>query len=76
MLAPHSDVEHTDLLNILAGPDTPGAQNAGCHVVLNHHVTGPLVPGAERQVVMGPNGHIVLHYVALEFVPWVGSTAI
>jgi hypothetical protein len=36
--------------------------------VLNHHVAGTLVTGAERQIVVEADRHIVLHDVALELV--------
>jgi hypothetical protein len=76
MLAPKSHVEHPDFLDVLAGAHAPGTQDTGAHVVLDHHVTGTLVPGAERQVVVSTNRDIVLHDVALELVVRVGPPAI
>src|SRR5687768_12201678 len=50
VLAPHSDIEHADLLDVLTGTNAPGAEDAGAHIVLDHHIARPLVPLAERQV--------------------------
>ncbi len=76
MLAPHGDVENPHLLDVLAGPHAAGAEDTGAHVVLDHHVAGPLVSGAQRQLVVGAHRHVVLHHVALEFVPRMRPAAI
>jgi hypothetical protein len=68
MLATHTDLEDTNLLDILARANTPGAQDTGAHVVLDHDVTWTLITGSERQVMMGPGGYVVAHHVALEFI--------
>jgi hypothetical protein len=76
MLAAHADIEHPDLLDILARPHTAGTQNTGAHVMLDHDITGTLITGAERQIVVGTNRHVVLHHVPLEFIPRIGPPTI
>ena len=76
MLAPHPHVEDPDLLDVLAGPHAAGAEDAGAHVVLDHHVAGALVAGAERELVVVADGDIVLGDVALELVAGPFATAV
>jgi hypothetical protein len=76
MLAPHSDLEHTDFLNILAGSDTAGAEDTSGHVVLNHHVTRALITAAEREVVMRAGGDLITHDVLLELIAGRGSSTV
>ena len=52
VLAPLADVEHADHLDVLAGPDAPGAEDAGAHVVPDHRVAGALIAMTERQVAI------------------------
>src|SRR6185295_8549653 len=68
MLAPHRHVENPHLLDVLAGAYAAGAQDTRAHVMLNHHIAGPLVPGAQGQLVVGAHRHLVLYHIALEFV--------
>ena len=76
VLPAQANVEHADLLDVLAGAHAAGAQDAGAHVVLDHHVAGPLVSGAERQLVMGADRHVVLDDVALELVAGMSPAAV
>src|SRR4029077_9440453 len=69
-------VQHADLLDVLAGSDAAGAEDAEAHVVLDHHVARPLVAGAEREVPPGPDRHVVADDVLLELVARMGSSAI
>ena len=73
VLAPHADIEHPDLLDVLAGPHAAGAEDTGAHVVLDHDVAGTLVAGAERKLVVVADRDVVLGDVALELVA--GPTA-
>src|SRR5690349_23698099 len=50
VLSPLANVEHADDLDVLARAHTPGAEDTGAHVVLNHGVARTLVPVTQRQV--------------------------
>src|SRR6185503_13187791 len=63
---PH--VQHADLLNVFAGPDTAGAQNAEAHVVLDHDIPRPLIPGSQVKLMGRADRDIILHDVTLELV--------
>jgi hypothetical protein len=76
VLPPHAHVEHSHLLDVLAGPDAAGAEDAGAHVVLDHDVAGALVTGAERELMVVAHRDIVLDDVALELVPRVGPAPV
>jgi hypothetical protein len=72
VLAPHADLEYSDLLNILAGPHAPGAKDTGTHVMLDHDVAGTLISTSKGQLVVGADGNLVLNDVALELIPGMG----
>src|ERR1043166_5020803 len=84
-IAPHDDlgvraplghVEHTHLLDALAGPYAPGAEDAERHVVADHHVAGTGVAGPQRELVPDGRRDIVARDVALELVPRIGASAV
>ena len=68
VLAAHAHIQHTHLLDVLAGAHTARAEDAGAHVVLDHDIAGTFVAGAERKLVVSADRDIVLHDVALELV--------
>ena len=74
--APLGHVEHTHLLDALAGADAPGAENAERHVVADHHVAGTGVAGAQRELVADRRRDVVARDVALELVPRIGPSAV
>jgi len=69
VLSTEAHLEHSDFLDVFTCADTSGAENTRAHVVLDHHVARALIAGAKRQLVMGPDRHVVLDDVTLELVP-------
>ncbi len=78
VLAPESDVQHADHLNVLARPHATRTQNAGGHVVADHRIAGPLVARTEGKVARfhERGGHAVAHNVALELVAGAGAATV
>ena len=66
--APLADVEHAHLLDVVAGADAAGAEDAERHVVLDHHVARPGVSPPQPERLFRGQRHLVARDVLLELV--------
>ena len=67
MLAAVTDIEHSYDLDVVAGADAAGAEDAPAHIVRDHRIARPLVALAQRELPWG-GLDAVFHDISLELV--------